>query len=156
MPRISRVLAFFSLTFRGNSGRIVGRLGVGIRPAAGTSPRLYLAALQIFPQRRTQPLLTVRLGLLSCSLVHDGGPAMTAPAGKPRRDRRLPAFARYGKHRDISHRIFVITTRQARRCRSSVVEHPLGKGEVVSSILTGSTIRAPSKVRLGGSGARIF
>ena len=27
-----------------------------------------------------------------------------------------------------------------RRCRSSVVEHPLGKGEVVSSILTGSTI----------------
>src|SRR6185369_8298918 len=24
-------------------------------------------------------------------------------------------------------------------CRSSVVEHPLGKGEVVSSILTGST-----------------
>ena len=28
----------------------------------------------------------------------------------------------------------------ARRCRSSVVEHPLGKGEVVSSILTGSTI----------------
>jgi hypothetical protein len=26
------------------------------------------------------------------------------------------------------------------RCRSSVVEHPLGKGEVVSSILTGSTI----------------
>src|SRR5262249_45678239 len=27
----------------------------------------------------------------------------------------------------------------ARRCRSSVVEPPLGKGEVVSSILTGST-----------------
>ena len=25
------------------------------------------------------------------------------------------------------------------RCRSSVVEHSLGKGEVVSSILTGST-----------------
>src|SRR2546427_1095075 len=31
----------------------------------------------------------------------------------------------------------------ARRCRSSVVEHPLGKGEVVSSILTGSTRHAP-------------
>jgi hypothetical protein len=28
---------------------------------------------------------------------------------------------------------------QPQRCRSSVVEHPLGKGEVVSSILTGST-----------------
>src|SRR5262249_50589578 len=30
----------------------------------------------------------------------------------------------------------------AARCRSSVVEHPLGKGEVVSSILTGSTRQA--------------
>jgi hypothetical protein len=30
-------------------------------------------------------------------------------------------------------------SRAAGRCRSSVVEHPLGKGEVVSSILTGST-----------------
>src|SRR5262249_25703590 len=29
--------------------------------------------------------------------------------------------------------------RRVRRCRSSVVEHSLGKGEVVSSILTGST-----------------
>src|SRR6202034_1371201 len=29
----------------------------------------------------------------------------------------------------------------ARRCRSSVVEHSLGKGEVESSILSGSTIR---------------
>jgi hypothetical protein len=28
-------------------------------------------------------------------------------------------------------------------CRSSVVEHPLGKGEVVSSILTGSTSKKP-------------
>jgi hypothetical protein len=28
----------------------------------------------------------------------------------------------------------------ARRCRSSVVEHSLGKGEVESSILSGSTI----------------
>jgi hypothetical protein len=28
------------------------------------------------------------------------------------------------------------------RCRSSVVEHSLGKGEVVSSILTGSTRKA--------------
>jgi hypothetical protein len=32
-----------------------------------------------------------------------------------------------------------IKSRRA-RCRSSVVEHPLGKGEVVSSILPGSTI----------------
>src|SRR5712691_6592883 len=30
-------------------------------------------------------------------------------------------------------------------CRSSVVEHPLGKGEVESSILSGSTITIPAK-----------
>src|ERR1700736_5466257 len=34
------------------------------------------------------------------------------------------------------------------RCRSSVVEHPLGKGEVVSSILTGSTRKSPDLLRL--------
>ncbi len=34
-----------------------------------------------------------------------------------------------------------ITEESKVRCRSSVVEHSLGKGEVVSSILTGSTIR---------------
>ena len=33
-----------------------------------------------------------------------------------------------------------------RCCRSSVVEHPLGKGEVVSSILTGSTTTMPRDV----------
>src|SRR5439155_9969441 len=44
------------------------------------------------------------------------------PCGKDRRAR----FNRYFRNR-------------TRRCRSSVVEHPLGKGEVVSSILTGST-----------------
>src|ERR1700733_4034266 len=35
----------------------------------------------------------------------------------------------------------------AQRCRSSVVEHPLGKGEVESSIPSGSTISA-TKVSL--------
>src|SRR3954466_16053098 len=33
----------------------------------------------------------------------------------------------------------LLNSHPARRCRSSVVEHSLGKGEVVSSILTGST-----------------
>jgi hypothetical protein len=33
-------------------------------------------------------------------------------------------------------------------CRSSVVEHPLGKGEVVSSILTGSTTSTPDKTKV--------
>jgi hypothetical protein len=38
-----------------------------------------------------------------------------------------------------------ICTRR-RGCRSSVVEHPLGKGEVVSSILTGSTTNSPQNL----------
>src|SRR5262245_64234714 len=42
----------------------------------------------------------------------------------------------------------------ARRCRSSVVEHPLGKGEVVSSILTGSTTKAPG-IELLQNSARV-
>src|SRR6516164_8994743 len=46
----------------------------------------------------------------------------------PGRVARIAALAPIGR---FSH--------PARRCRSSVVEHPLGKGEVVSSILTGST-----------------
>src|SRR5262249_32881440 len=50
------------------------------------------------------------------------------PCGKDRRTRGRFLIGRF------SH--------PARRCRSSVVEHPLGKGEVVSSILTGSTRKA--------------
>ena len=44
----------------------------------------------------------------------------------------------------------------ARRCRSSVVEHPLGKGEVVSSILTGSTRKIQVSRVIGGSSAAAF
>ena len=41
-----------------------------------------------------------------------------------------------------SHRAAVNTAAKA-RCRSSVVEFSLGKGEVLSSILSGSTITLP-------------
>src|SRR5579884_376823 len=54
---------------------------------------------------------------------------------------RLRPIARYGKER----RAFPCMRRRHfphPSCRSSVVEHSLGKGEVVSSILTGSTRRA--------------
>src|SRR5262249_7610509 len=52
---------------------------------------------------------------------------------------RLRHFHTCGKDRRArSNRYF----RNPRRCRSSVVEHALGKGEVVSSILTGSTRRS--------------
>src|SRR5438105_3992777 len=43
----------------------------------------------------------------------------------------------YGKDRRATGSIS--RPRSGARCRSSVVEHSLGKGEVVSSILTGST-----------------
>src|SRR5260370_15078910 len=42
-----------------------------------------------------------------------------------------------------SHGSRLIDARES-GCRSSVVEHSLGKGEVVSSILTGSTRKAPT------------
>jgi hypothetical protein len=50
----------------------------------------------------------------------------------------LRGQARYGKHRR-AFALYSVRRAFATRCRSSVVEHPLGKGEVVSSILTGST-----------------
>jgi hypothetical protein len=45
----------------------------------------------------------------------------------------------YGKDRRATASIS--RPRSGARCRSSVVEHSLGKGEVVSSILTGSTTK---------------
>src|SRR5262249_24019955 len=54
--------------------------------------------------------------------------------------------------RPLSHPSF---SHPARRCRSSVVEHPLGKGEVVSSILTGSTRYAHDAVR-GSTYSELF
>src|SRR3954451_17134649 len=52
--------------------------------------------------------------------------------GNFRRDRRLP-----------------YRPRQSSRCRSSVVEHSLGKGEVDSSILSGSTRKFKRNQHLG-------
>jgi hypothetical protein len=51
----------------------------------------------------------------------------------------LPAIRPYGKHHELGPHLPLLRLRADHRCRSSVVEHPLGKGEVVSSILTGST-----------------
>ena len=54
-------------------------------------------------------------------------------------DRRLRRCGPYGKDRRIRGRIPSLFASGPPSCRSSVVEHSLGKGEVVSSILTGST-----------------
>jgi hypothetical protein len=53
---------------------------------------------------------------------------------------RLRGLAPYGKHRPAVWSRLLAAFAALARCRSSVVEHSLGKGEVVSSILTGSTI----------------
>ena len=50
----------------------------------------------------------------------------------------LPSLCGYGMWRSRSGRVDS-KFRQMARCRSSVVEHSLGKGEVGSSILPGST-----------------
>src|SRR5260370_24909146 len=53
---------------------------------------------------------------------------------------RLQLPSPCGKDRHTCSRLLSVTNLHAAPgCRSSVVEHPLGKGEVVSSILTGST-----------------
>src|SRR6516225_2452381 len=54
----------------------------------------------------------------------------------------LPAMRPYGKHR-AALGPHLLEASAPPCCRSSVVEHPLGKGEVVSSILTGSTRICP-------------
>jgi hypothetical protein len=52
---------------------------------------------------------------------------------------KVPAMARNAAHFHVVLHGFLATRL---RCRSSVVEHSLGKGEVLSSILSGSTSKA--------------
>src|SRR5712692_2070078 len=133
----------------GNSGGIVGLGGAYRVGAAGAGFRLDLAPLEIFPQRRPQaPLLPHLLRALS-PLVH--GCKITA-RGRATEALRcewslegacLRHVGPYGKDRSARAPMHWSIFASRRRCRSSVVEHPLGKGEVVSSILTGSTRHAP-------------
>jgi hypothetical protein len=127
----------------GNFGGIVGLAGWVPRRSGGAALGLRLTALEVFPQCRGEPPLLH--GLFGCfrSIVH--GPKIwpSRAAGKvPSGARRLRHFAPCGKDRRARGRIPISRFHTARRCRSSVVEHPLGKGEVVSSILTGSTTNA--------------
>src|SRR5215813_1081759 len=136
--RRQRALAL--LFMPGNSGGIVGLGGVRRARADRAGLRLGLATLEILPQRRAQtPLLPHLLRALS-RLVHGRKITTRRHATEALRceGTRLRHVGPCGKDhaRPLSHPSF---SHPARRCRSSVVEHPLGKGEVVSSILTGST-----------------
>ena len=141
-----------ALLMSGNSGGIVGPIAgligrFGLRPGRGCAPLgLRLAALEIGPQRRPQAaLLAGLLGALG-TLVHGGKTkgrrhAMEALLARP--GCALGACAALALVARIASfaAAFLAISQPARRCRSSVVEHSLGKGEVVSSILTGSTMK---------------
>ena len=106
------------------------RLGVRIGPSLG----LTFAALEVLTQLCGQSLLTLEgLGGFGHGDHHWGSLPIKAfwpcveprpMAVEPRRRATRPATIQC--------------------CRSSVVEHPLGKGEADSSILSGSTISSPS------------
>src|SRR5262249_7382483 len=138
----------------GDSGGIVGLTGARRAGTRRAGLGLGLATLEILPQRSAQtPLLAHLLRALS-PLVHglqDYDP--TARDGSLGRDRplngsRLRPMWPCGKDRRTRGRFPIGRfSHPPRRCRSSVVEHPLGKGEVVSSILTGST-RKPRQITL--------
>lgn len=140
--------------------RFIDRIGSGFRsglgrPALRIGARLGLplAALEVLPQLCGQSLLT-QDGLFG--FAH-GWCRNRIGAGAV--DRRFLALRRdwaYGKgapvapgtcrsdmYRSRCRTEKVVTTlsdNAPRCCRSSVVEHPLGKGEADSSILSGSTI----------------
>src|SRR5262249_11820056 len=111
--------------------------------------RLRLAALEVLPQRCAQapllPDLRCALGIIAHWLktMYRGGLAKGLGAMTDRRSAHACASSDpVAMGRRTQGRFpFPRFSPAAGRCRSSVVEHPLGKGEVVSSILTGSTIK---------------
>src|SRR5437899_10952864 len=126
----------------GNSGGIVRR-GACRLGRSGTAFRLRLAPLEVFSQRRAQTPLSSQLLCTLVTTAHGNNIRSRREVSEgPRSDRRLNGarlrhFWPCGKDRRARFNRYF--RNRTRRCRSSVVEHPLGKGEVVSSILTGST-----------------
>jgi phosphoribosylaminoimidazole-succinocarboxamide synthase len=107
-----------------NSGGIVG-LGRAA-DLVRAFPGLRLAALEIVPQRRREATLAAVLVLVLVGHALQIGERLRRqwPCGK---DRAIPGTGQG------------LCQAPAKCCRSSVVEHSLGKGEVLSSILSGST-----------------
>ena len=128
--------------FRRNRGTVASSAADGSlrRPLACTLRRLRFSR-NAAPRRRSR--------LAFCTPSDDGSWRKPTPLRGSRKahwwaapgvDARLRPLRPCGKERRTRGRTRRDDFRQPpRRCRSSVVEHPLGKGEVVSSILTGST-----------------
>src|SRR5262245_40042974 len=132
----------------GNSGGIVGLGGPCRAGALRAGFRLGLAPLEILSQRRAQAPALPHLLRALFPIVHGRKTTTGRHATEAsRRDRpfhgaRLRHVRPCGKDRSARAPFLIGRfSHPARRCRSSVVEHPLGKGEVVSSILTGSTTK---------------
>ena len=138
------------LSLVGNSGGIVGLITARVGGSRAAF-RLGLATLKILPQRGAQtpplPHPVCALGtIVHGTRLGTGGARRKAlwRTDRPLDGARLRHFRPYGKDRRARGRVpFLLFSPPAGRCRSSVVEHPLGKGEVVSSILTGSTRKSP-------------
>jgi hypothetical protein len=133
------------LSLVGNSGGIVGLITARVGGSRAAF-RLGLAALKILPQRGAQtpplPHPVCALGtIVHGARLGTGGARRKTLWGsdRPLDGARLRHFCPCGKDRRARGQVPFLLLPPASRCRSSVVEHPLGKGEVVSSILTGST-----------------
>src|SRR5690606_14251171 len=128
--------------FAGRHGRGAGRL---IAAHAAARLRLPLAPLQVLTELCGQSLLA-QLGLVR--LRHC--PVPPNPVFLPGQDKHFLALRRtgpYGTNRPVPPAPQG-PIGAGPCCRSSVVEHSLGKGEAVSSILTGSTIKTPANPAL--------
>ena len=156
--RSARPLALaLLLSLVGNSGGIVGLITARLGRSRAAF-RLGLATLKILPQRGAQtPPLPHPVCALGTNVHGDKlRNRRCSTEGLRRTDAPfagacLRHFRPYGKDRRARGRVpFLLFSPPARRCRSSVVEHPLGKGEVVSSILTGSTSRLHGHLRPDG------
>ena len=151
--------ARLALILPGNSGGIV-RLGACWLGRSGAAFRLRLAAFEVLSQRRAQTPLPSQLLCAFVTTAHRHNIRSRREVSEdPRSDppsngARLRHFRPCGKDRRA--RFHPLFSQSARRCRSSVVEHPLGKGEVVSSILTGSTRNAEVWERLAWRSEIVF
>lgn len=152
-PRAMRRKPDLSFAIPSRDGSRLALLGpLGRRGAAS---RLRLAALEVFPQRRTQAVVQAALRVLLAlrkrrgRVVGHGGSRIIAGAGSvqtpSRRGRRfiglagLHAGGCYGKECPLDNEPPAAPA-PGPCCRSSVVEHFIGNEEVDSSILSGSTI----------------
>ena len=105
-----------------------GFIGKVFGQAAIARAGLLFPPFEVFPQGRRQPLAARR------RFRRFAGRSFAASAANSLRQMPL-----YGKDRPVFIAGIVGFNFVRGRCRSSVVEHSLGKGEVLSSILSGST-----------------